>query len=166
MKRYYIVAEPAPQLLCERVVETDAGYLLYEYKPENNAFADSGCVESLESLEPAIRARYGLNKSVHLATSFEEAVKRFNVSPPRVINVARYDVFCIREGDVLLHAKWDYDAEGRFFIKRFDWRLDDEPKSINEALEMLSKYAEKHNRWIVLRHLLREVVAYEVYPDR
>jgi len=166
MKRYYIVAEPAPQLLCERVVETDAGYLLCECRPENNAFVDSGCVESLESLELAIRARYGFNKSAHLATSFEEAVKRFDISPPRVINTPRHAVFCARKGDVLFHAKWDCDAEGRFFIKRFDWRLDGEPKSINEALEMLSKYAEKHNRWIVLRHLLREVVAYEVYPDR
>ena len=165
MKRYYIVVEPTPQLLCERAIKTNTGYLLHAYEPEINAFVDSGYVDSLESLELAIKARYGFNKSVHLASSFEEAVKHFNVSPPRVINVARYDVFCIRKGDVLFHAKWDYDAEGEFFIKQFKWQLDGEPK-FDEALEILSKYAEKYSRWIVLRHLLREVVAYEVYPDQ
>jgi hypothetical protein len=166
MKKYYIVIKPHPWLLCERAVETDHGYLLYEYDPKNNTFVDSGYVKSLESLEFAIRARYGFHQTVHVASSFEEAVQHFDISPPRIINIARYDVFCVSEGDVLFHAKWDYDENDNFFIKRFEWRLDgEEPKSIDEALERLSNYAVKHNKWIVRRYILKEVVAYEVYPD-
>jgi hypothetical protein len=166
MKRHYIVVEPIPQLLCERALKIGDRYLLYEYNPKNNTFVDSGYVESLETLELAIRARYGFNKSVHLATSFEEAMKHFDVSPPRVVNIARYDVFCIHKGDILFYAKWDHDAGGNYFIKRFEWRLDsEEPKTIEEAIKMLSEYAKKYNRWVVLRHLLRQVVAYEAYPE-
>jgi hypothetical protein len=87
-------------------------YLLYEYEPERDTFVDSGYVESLESLKLAVRARYGFNKTVHLATSFEEVVKHFDVSPPRVINIARYAIFCARKGETLYYEKWDYDAEG------------------------------------------------------
>jgi len=167
MKRYYIVTEPMPQLLCERAVETKVGYLLYEYEPERNTFVDSGHVESLESLKLAVRARYGFNKMVHLATSFEEAVKHFDVSPPRVINIGRYDVFCVREGDTLYYEKWDYDAEGSIYIKKREWHLDgEEPQSFEEALQRLSEYAVKSGKWIVLRHLLRQAVAYEIYPDK
>jgi hypothetical protein len=167
MKRYYIVTKPMPQLLCERAVETKGGYLLYEYVPERDAFVDSGYAESLESLKLAVRARYGFNKTVHLTTSFEEAVKYFSVSPPRVIQLSRVDEFCARASDILYYEKWDYDAEGNLFIKRKEWRLDgEEPQSFEEALQRLSKYAVKTGKWIVLRHLLKQAVAYEVYPDK
>jgi hypothetical protein len=166
MERFYIVIKPPPQLLCERVAETRDGYLLYEHDQGSGIFVDSGYVESIEALKFAIRARYGFSKSVYLTTSFEEAVKHFDVSPPRIINIVRYDVFCVRKGDILFYAKWDHDAKGNAFLKRFEWRLDgEEPKSIDEAIERLSEYAIRHDRWVVSRHLLKQIVAHEVHPD-
>jgi hypothetical protein len=59
--------------------------------------------------------------------------------------------------------KWDYDAEGDGFIKKMEWWLDgEEPKTIGEALARLNEYAGKHNKWIVLRHWIKEATAYEV----
>jgi len=167
MRRYYVEVELPTHLLCERAVRINGRYLLYEYDQKSNTFIDSGYANDLEDLKFKIRARYGFHKSVYLAESFEEAVKLFEVSPPRVIHLSRDHVFCVREGDVLFSAKWDYDANHEFFIKRMKWELDgEEPESIAEALKRLSEYAERHNRWIVLRHLLRQAVAYEVYPDQ
>ncbi len=61
--------------------------------------------------------------------------------------------------------KWDYDAEGDVLIKKMEWWLDgEEPKTIGEALARLNEYAEKHNKWIVLRWWIREATAYEVSP--
>ena len=46
-----------------------------------------------------------------------------------------------------------------------EWWLDgEEPKTIGEALARLNEYAEKHNKWIVLRDWIKEATAYEVYP--
>jgi len=167
MKKYYVVTQLPTWLLCERVVKIDGGYLLYEYDRKNDVFIDSGFVKDLEDLKFKIRARYGFHKSVYLAGSFEEAVSLFETSPPRIIHLTRTDVFCAHEGDVLFSVKWDYDVNHEFFIKHMRWELDgEEPESIAEALKRLGEYAERHNRWVVLRHLLRQAVAYEVYPDQ
>lgn len=55
--------------------------------------------------------------TVHLAESFEKAVKHFEVSPPRMINLAKYDIFCIRRDNVLFGARRDYDDNGVFIKK-------------------------------------------------
>jgi hypothetical protein len=147
-------------------VKTSSGYLLYEYDPERGIFVDSGYAKNLEDLDFKIRARYGFHKSVHLV-SFEEVVKMFDAPLPRIIQLSRSDVFCVREGDVLFSAKWDYDADGHAFIKRLEWQLDgEEPTNIAEALRRLSEYAEKSGRWIVVRYMLKSAVAYEVYPEQ
>jgi len=165
MKRYYIAARPLPSLLCERAVETNSGYLLYEYIPESNTFKDSGYAEDLEDLKFIIRARHGFHKSVHLLESFEEVAKTFDAPLPRIIHLARAQIFCVREGGVLFSVKWDYDAEGRLFFKRFEWLLDgEEPETLQEALKRLNEYAETRGTWIAFRELIKEAAAYEVYP--
>ena len=167
MKRYYVVTQLPPQLLCERVVKTDSEYLLYEYDPKRGIFVDSGYVKNSEDLEFKIRARYGFHKSVHLMESFEEVVKMFDAPLPRIVYLARTEVFCAREGDVLFSAKWDYDADGYAFIKRLEWHLGgEEPTNVAEALRRLSEYAEKNDRWVVFRYLLKSATAYEVYPEQ
>ena len=165
MKRYYITTQPLPSLLCERAVETNSGYLLYEYIPENNIFKDSGYAKDLEDLKFIIRARYGFYKSVHLLEGFEEVAKTFDTPLPRIIHLARAQILCAREGDVLFSVKWDYDPEGRLFFKRFEWLLDGkEPETLQEALKRLSEYAETRGSWIAFRELIKEAAAYEVYP--
>jgi len=167
MKRHYVVVQLPTWLLCERAVETDGGYLLYEYDPEKDIFVDGGYAKSLEDLKFKIGARYGFHKSVHLAESFEKAVKMFSSPLPRIIYLARTDVFCARKGDVLFTAKWDHDADGRAFVKRMEWQLDgEEPINVAEALRRLSEYAEKNNKWIVFKYILKSATAYEVYPDQ
>jgi len=167
MKRYYIVIRPPPQLLCERVVETANGYLLYEYDPERGIFVDDGFAKNIEDLEFKIRARYGFHKSVHLAESFEEVVKMFDTLLPKIIYLARTEVFCVRRGDILFSAKWNYDADGNAFIKRLEWHLGgEEPTNVAEALRRLGEYAEKNDRWVVFRYLLKSATAYEVYPEQ
>ena len=165
MEMYYVVMETPQWLLCERVVKIGNGYWLYEYDPENDIYADSGYASSLEDLRFIISARYGWRKSKQLLVrSFEEVAKMFSRFP-RIIHLARADVFCIKRGDVLFSVKWDYDAEGNGFIKKIEWCLDgEEPKTIGEALARLNEYAEKNNKWIVLREWIKEATAYEVYP--
>ncbi len=135
MKRYYVVIQSPTWLLCERVV-INSGYLLYEYDPENNAFKDSGYAKDLEDLKFVIRARYGFHKSVHLVESFEEVVKMFDTPLPRIIHLARAHEFCVRRGDILFSAKWDYDDVGRPFVKRMEWldgKARDDQRSAGEA---------------------------------
>ena len=53
-----------------------------------------------------------------------------------------------------------------FLHKKIDWQLDDkEPETIGEALERLNNYARTYDKWIVLREIIKEAVAYEVYPS-
>jgi hypothetical protein len=146
-------------------VEThDGGYLLYEYVPRDNIFIDSGYAKNLEDLKFIIRARYG-RKSVHLFERFEEVVSMFDTPLPRIIHLSRAQIFCMRSGDVLFNVKWDYDAEGRFFFKKFEWLLDDkEPETLQETLKRLNRYAEERNTWIVFKELIKNATAYEVYP--
>jgi hypothetical protein len=164
MKRYYVVTQLPPQLLCERVVKTSDGYVLYEYDPKRGVFADDGFVKNIEELEFRIRARYGFHKSVHLAESFEEVAKMFDAPLPRIIHLSRAQEFCVREGDVLFSVKWDY-ADGNLFFKKFEWFLGgEEPGTVAEALEKLNEYAEKRDVWILLRELIKQATAYEVRP--
>jgi len=164
MEKYYIVTDIPRWLPCERAVKTDSGYMLYKFDPETNTYTDSGYVSSFGDLQLVMLFRYDI-KSVILVRSFEEVAKMFASSWPRIIRLARSDVFCIKRGDVLFGVKWDYDAEGDVFIKKMEWWLDGgEPKTIGEALARLNEYAEKHNKWIVLREWIKEATAYEVYP--
>jgi hypothetical protein len=146
-------------------VKTSDGYLLYKYDPKRGIFADDGFVKNIEELEFRIRARYGFHKSVHLAESFEEVVKMFDAPLPRIIHLPMAQEFCVREGDVLFNVKWDYDADGNLFFKKFEWFLGgEEPGTVAEALEKLNEYAEKRNVWILLRELIKQATAYEVRP--
>jgi hypothetical protein len=164
MEKYYIVTDIPRWLLCERVVRTDNGYMLYKLDPETNTYTDSGYVSSFGDLQLVMLFRYDI-KSVILVRSFEEVAKMFASSWPRIIRLARADVFCVRRGDVLFSVKWDYDAEGDGFIKGMEWWLDgEEPKTIGEALERLNEYAKTYDKWIALRHWIKEATAYEVYP--
>jgi len=114
-----------------------------------------------------ISFRYGVKSRLLLMRSFEDVARLFTTHPPRIIHLARGDIFCTKIGDHLFSVKWDYNADGTPFIKRMEWRLDgEEPKSVAEALRRLNEYAEKNNRWIVFREILREATAYEVYPEQ
>jgi hypothetical protein len=138
--------------------------MLYKFDPEADVYTDRGYASSLEDLRFIISFRYDI-KSVILVRSFEEVAKMFASSWPRIIHLARADVFCIKRGDVLFSVKWDYDAEGDGFIKRMEWWLDgEEPKTIGEALERLNEYAKTYDKWIALREWIKEATAYEVYP--
>jgi hypothetical protein len=167
MEMYYIVMQTPQWLLCERAVRTDNGYLLYEYDPENDIYTDSGYAKDLGALF-MISARYGWHETrLFLLRSFEEAARLFAMRKfPRIIHLARAEHFCARRGDVLFTVKWDYDAEGDVFIKKMEWWLDseEEPRSLKDALERLSEYAEKRGVWIALRERIKEATAYEVYP--
>lgn len=166
METYYIVMQTPRWLLCERAVRTIDGYLLYEYDPDDDIYTDSGYVKDLEDLQFMMSFRYGVKSELLLVRSFEEAARLFTTPLPRIIHLARADVFCIKRGDILLNIKWDYDADGRFFVKKMEWWLDgEEPKTIGETLEKLREYAQKYDRWIVLREAIKETTAYEVYPD-
>ncbi len=166
MEVYYLVTEIPTWLLCDRVTEIDGRLLLHEYVPEEDVYVDSGYAVDLKDLATIMYLRYKVKFSgLHLVRSFEEAVKMFDLLLPRVIHLARIDVFCVHRGDVLFSAKWDYDAEGRPFVKRMEWLLDgEEPKTVAEALERLNEYAEKHNKWIVFRQWIKSATAYEVCP--
>lgn len=162
MEMYYVVMETPRWLLCERVVKTDDGYLLYKYDPENDIYTDSGYASNFEKLRFIISFRYDTKSELLLMRDFEEAAKMFVSSWPRIIHLARADVFCIKRGDILFSVKWDYDADN-LFIKKMEWLLDgEEPTNIEEALRRLNEYAEKNNKWIVLREWIKEATAYEV----
>jgi hypothetical protein len=166
MEMYYIVTDIPRWLPCERVVKIGNGYMLYKFDPETNVYTDSGYASSLEDLRFIMSFRYDIKSELLLVRSFEEVAKMFASSWPRIIRLARADVFCVRRGDVLFSVKGDYDADGNFFVKKMEWLLDgEEPKTIGEALARLNEYAEKHNKWIVLRHWIKEATAYEVYPS-
>jgi hypothetical protein len=166
MEMYYIITDIPRWLLCERAVRIDNGYLLHEYDPENDIYTDSGYASSLEDLRFIMSARYGWRKfELFLVRSFEEVAKMFASRFPRIIHLARADVFCIKRGDVLFNVKWDYDADGNLFFKKFEWFLGgEEPGTVAEALERLNEYAEKRDVWILLRELIKQATAYEVRP--
>jgi hypothetical protein len=164
MEKYYIVTQTPRWLLCERAVKIGNGYMLYKFDPETNVYTDRGYASSLEDLQFIMSFRYGKSELL-LVRSFEEVAKMFASSWPRIIHLARADVFCVRRGDVLFSVKWDYDAEGDGFIKKMEWWLDGgEPKTIGEALARLNEYAKTYDKWIALRHWIKEATAYEVYP--
>jgi hypothetical protein len=164
MEVHYVVTKWPWWLLCERAVKIDNGYWLYKFDPETNTYTDSGYVSSSGDLQLIMLFRYDV-KSVILVRSFEEVAKMFASRFPRIIHLARADVFCIKRGDVLFSVKWDYDDNGNVFIKRMEWWLDgEEPKTIGEALARLNEYAERHKKWIVIREWIKEATAYEAYP--
>jgi len=167
MEMHYVVMETPRWLLCERVVRTDDGYLLYEYDPENDVYTDSGYAKDLGALKFMISARYGWHETrLFLLRSFEVAARLFAMRKfPRIIHLARAEHFCARTGDVLFTVKWDYDADGGFLVKKIEWLLGgEEPRSLKDALERLSGYAEKRGVWIALREWIKEAAAYEVSP--
>jgi len=167
MEMYYIVMQTPRWLLCERAVRTIDGYLVYEYVPDGDIYTDSGYAKDLEDLQFVMSFRYGVKSELLLVRSFEEAARLFAMRGfPRIIHLARAEHFCARRGDVLFTVKWDYDAEGQLFIKKMKWLLGgEEPRSLKDALERLSDYAEKRGVWIVLREWIKEATAYEVYPS-
>ena len=121
MEMYYIVTDIPRWLPCERAVRIGNGYMLYEFDPETNVYTDSGYASSLEDLRFIISFRYGIKSELLLVRSFEEVAKMFASRFPRIIHLARGDVFCVRRGDVLFNVKWDYDADGNLFFKKFEW---------------------------------------------
>jgi hypothetical protein len=166
VETYYVVTDVPRHLLCERVAKVGGGYQLYEYDPESGTYHDSGYARDLDDLRLKISLRYGWGRTgLFLARSFEEAARLFTSEPPRVIHVGRGTVFCAGTGDALFHVKWDYDADGNFFVKRFEWLLGgEEPRSLKDALERLNEYAEKRDVWILLRELIKQATAYVVHP--
>jgi hypothetical protein len=164
MEMHYVVTDVPRHLLCERVAKVGGGYQLYEYDPESGTYHDSGYTRDLDDLQLKISLRYGWGRTgLFLARSFEEAARLFTLELPRVIHVGRGTVFCVRTGDALFHAKWDYDADGNLFFKKFEWFLGgEEPRSLKDALERLNEYAKRHKKWIVLREWIKEATAYEV----
>ena len=166
MEMYYIVMQTPRWLLCERAVRTIDGYLVYEYVPDGDIYTDSGYAKDLEDLQFVMSFRYGVKSELLLVRSFEEVARLFITPLPRIIYLARADVFCIKSGDILFSVKWDYDADGHFFVKKMEWGLGSSPpRSLKDALERLSDYAEKRGVWIVLREWIKEATAYEVYPS-
>jgi hypothetical protein len=145
-------------------VKIDNGYWLYKF--DESTYTDSGYAEDLEDLKFLISARYDWRRlGLFLVRSFEEVARLFITPLPRIIYLARADVFCIKSGDILFSVKWDYDADGHFFVKKMEWRLGSSPpRSLKDALERLSDYAKKRGVWIVLRETIKEATAYEVYP--
>jgi hypothetical protein len=163
MEMYYVVMETPRWLPCERVVKMGNGYWLYKFDPETNVYVDNGYASSLEDLRFIISFRYDTKSELLLVRDFEEVARLFVSRFSRIIHLGRREHFCVRRGDVLFSVKWDYDGGG-LFIKKIDWRLDGEPPTnIEEALRRLNEYAEKNNRWVVLREVIKEATAYEVH---
>ncbi len=164
MELYYILVQNAPpplrHVLCERVAAAD-GFWLYKYIPRYDKYIDYGYAEDLGQLKLIITQKYGLFEETFLVRGFEEAAKLFALRAfPRIIYLRPGETFCTRiSGELFFAVLKDGDID---LAKWLDSR---KPRSLEEALERLSEYAEKTGMWIILKHGPNYASAYGAYPS-
>ena len=167
MELYYVLvqnATPPPRhVLCERVVAAAGGFWLYKYKPRYDTYIDDGYAKDLGELKYIITQRYGRFEETFLARGFEEAANLFVLRGfPRVIYLTPQETFCTRISGELLSAELrgnDVEYVGRWIDGT------EEPRSLQEALERLSEYAQKVDAWVIFKHGVNYAVAYLAYPS-
>jgi len=166
MELYYVLVQntpPPPRLVpCERVAAA-GGFWLYSYDPKYDIYIDEVLLKDLGQLKLLITKRYGWLEETFLVRRFEEVANLFVLRAyPRVIYLTPRERFCTRLGDTLLYA----DLKGDNIKNVKKWWLDgEEPKTVSEALEKLSGYAQKHDKWIIFKHRAGYATAYEAYPS-
>jgi len=165
MEMYYVLvqnARPPPRhVLCGRVVAT-GGFWLYRYIPRHNKFIDDGYAKDLGQLKLVLTEKYGWFDEVFLVKGFEEVAKLFALRAyPRIIFLTPGETFCTRiSGEVFYGDIRHNEIE---FVKK--WIDDTEPRSLQEALERLNKYAEKNDAWVILKYHTKYVSAHLAYPS-
>ncbi len=166
MELYYVLvqnATPPPRhVLCERVAAAGGGFWLYKYIPRYGKYIDDGYAKDLGELKYIIAQRYGWFEETFLVRGFEKTAKLFTLHAfPRIIYLRPGETFCTRiSGELFFAVLKDGDVD--HVAKWLDSR---EPRSLEEALERLSEYAEKRDMWIILKHGPNYASAYGAYPS-
>lgn len=166
MELYYVLvqnAHPPPRhVLCERVAAAAGGFWIYKYVPRYGAFFDDGYAKDLGQLKLIITERYGWFEEAFLVRRFEEVAILFALRAyPRVIYLTPQETFCTRIGGELFAGELrGGEVE---YVKK--WIDGTEPRSLQEALERLSEYAQKVDAWVIFKHGVNYAVAYLAYPS-
>jgi hypothetical protein len=166
MELYYVLvqnARPPPRhVLCERVVAAAGGFWLYRYVPRYDKFIDDGYARDLGELKYIITQRYGWFEETFLVREFEKTAGLFTLRAyPRVIYLTPGETFCTRIGGELFAGELrGGEVE---YVKK--WIDGTEPRSLQEAMERLSEYAQKVDAWVIFKHSANYAAAYLAYPS-
>lgn len=167
MELYYVLVQNAPppprHVLCERVAAAAGGFWLYRYMPRYGKYIDDGYAKDLGQLKLIITERYGWFEETFLVRGFEKTARLFELRAyPRVIYLTPQETFCTRISGRLFSAEL---RGGKVeYVER--WVDGAEvPRSLQEALEKLSEYAQKVNAWVIFKHYTNYANAYLAYPS-
>jgi hypothetical protein len=165
MELYYILVQNAPppprHVLCERVAAA-GGFWLYKYKPRYDMHIDDGYAKDLGQLKLILTERYGWFEETFLARGFEEEAKLFVLRGfPRVIYLTPQETFCTRISGEIFNA--DLSGGKVEYVKK--WIDGEKPRSLQEAMERLSEYAQKVDAWVIFKRWPNYADAYLAYPS-
>jgi len=165
MELYYVLvqnaAPPPRHVLCERVAVAAGGFWLYKYKPRYGII-DDGCARDLGELKYIFTQRYGRFEETFLVRGFEEAANLFTLRAyPRIIYLTPGETFCTRISGELFSAVLK-DGVIDHVAK---WIDGEKPRSLQEAMERLSEYAQRVGAWVIFKHGANYAVAYLAYPS-
>jgi hypothetical protein len=141
-------AHPPPRhVLCERVVAAAGGFWLYKYIPRYDMYIDDGYAKDLGQLKLIITERYGWFEETFLVRGFEKTARLFELHAyPRVIYMTPQETFCTRISGELFAGELRGDKV-EYVKKWIDGAK--EPRSLQEAMERLSEYAQKVDSWVI-----------------
>jgi hypothetical protein len=167
MELYYVLVQnatpPPRRVLCERVVAADGGFWLYKYIPRYDMYIDDGYAKDLGQLKLIITQKHGWFDETFLIKRFEEAANLFVLRAfPRVIYLTPQESFCTRISGEISDA--DLCGDKVEYVKKW---IDgaEEPRSLQEALERLSEYAQNVDAWVIFKRWPNYAVAYLAYPS-
>jgi len=166
MELYYVLVQnatsPPRHVLCERVAAAAGGFWLYKYIPRYDAYIDDGYARDLGELKYIITQRYGRFEETFLVRGFEEAANLFTLRAyPRIIYLTPGETFCTRISGELFSAVLK-DGVIDHVAK---WIDGEKPRSLQEAMERLSEYAQRVGAWVIFKHGANYAVAYLAYPS-
>jgi hypothetical protein len=152
MEMYYVLAQNPPstrRVLCERVAAVGYGFWLYRYDPSLGRYVDVGYARDLGQVKLEIASQHGVwFHELFLIKGFEKTANLFVLRGyPRVIYLMPQEDFCVRTADTIFSAEID---GGEMRVE--EWIGGEKPKSVKEALEALSNYAQRANTWVVFKH--------------
>jgi hypothetical protein len=164
MELYYVLvqnaAPPPRHVLCERVAAAAGGFWLYKYIPRYGII-DDGYAKDLGELKYIITQRYGWFEETFLVRGFEKAANLFTLRAyPRIIYPTPGETSCTRISGELFSAELRGDVE---YVKK--WIDGKKPRSLQEAMERLSEYAQRVGAWVIFKHGANYAVAYLAYPS-
>ncbi len=167
MELYYILVQNAPppprHVLCERVVAAAGGFWLYKYIPKYDMYIDDEYAKDLGQLKLIITERYGWFAETFLVRGFEKTARLFELHAyPRVIYMTPQETFCTRISGELFSA--DLRGDDIDYLEKWPDGME-KPKSLKEALERLSEYAQKTGKWVIFKRWPNYAVAYAAHPS-